>query len=303
MRMLVGLLIVMIISVISNLLVFGQFMDASTNRTVLSMLFTTIIFFTIVFPNATFIVPADTAWILENPFKPEIVGDNSEEFSGYREIRAQTEFQAGFHWKYPWERFLVSIDMKRTIIVEGDKKKTYTMGNGNTVMVQWQFLCTPLPGCLINYNRSNEEDIRLQIKTRVERWLQGKIGSMSSVSFGKAQIDEFKESFEFVFGGPKTIDEMERKFGIWAGTPEIFYIGNPPKIEEGKNFAESIGPLFAAAKDMVTKAEGGLSYEAALKIASMLRAAESGGEVSFVDIAGAIGQQKKKGGGNGEQRR
>ena len=229
---------------------------------------TSLLYFSLVFPNVTFIVPENKAWIMVNRFVPESLLVQAR-FSGNRDIRAQKEFQAGFHWKYLWETKAEDgeINMKKVILVESDDDATYTMRNGKTIKIKYQVLVVPLPGNIVNHFRTREEDIKRRIKARAEKFLQGHIGKLLVIKFDKTQQDILKKAFEKVWGGPDVIDDEERELGIWTGTPEVYDIGNPKGVEDALNWQTNMATAINIAKQMVINSGNQMPFEQAMKIA------------------------------------
>ena len=164
-------------------------------------------YFRYVFPHCTCQVKSGRALIVANKYVPESA-KKRRKYSGYREIRAQKEFQAGFHWIYFWEEPFLDVDMSRQIPVEHDIESVYTLKGGKKLIrIKWRVFCTPLVGDIVNFARTREEDIIRRVKDRVESFLQGEVGSMSHIGFDSKQKEQLNKKFENVFLGPDHIDK------------------------------------------------------------------------------------------------
>lgn len=206
-------------------------------------------------------------------------------FTGYRHIKAQWESQSGFHFKYPWDVKAVEIDMQIVIVVQGDKNNRFTLKGGQTISLRYIVRAIPLPGRLVNFNRTNKDDIIRRIKARVEAWLQGYVGGLEATGFDKNAIDSFKRNFELCFGGLERIDPDEEAMGIWTGTPEITDIENPKEVEAARNLETEMEAIAKSAKRLVEVSGGKLSYNDALKMVLLGK----GAKMDFVQIAGVLG--------------
>lgn len=239
-------------------------------------------------PNFCFLVPADHAYVMSN----SLIRESSarlDTFSGYREIVAQREYQAGFYWRYPWDVLNHDVNMSRKIIINEDVGKLYTLKDKKTVRIEWQIIVTPLPGNILNYIKTSEADITARVKIRVRKFIQGYIGNLNNVDFGKVGQEAFKKEFEKVFGGPTVIDDIdERPLGIWTGTPEIVSIEQPEDVQEGINTEQILAAITDSAKTMVTASNGQMDFDAAMRAATIVFASKHGGKVDFVELAGKL---------------
>lgn len=265
----------------------------------ISIIATSLIYFWGVFPNCTFIVPENKAWIMANSFFPESAVPTAQ-FSGNRNVRAQKEFQAGFHWKFPWDKKGEEIDMQKIIAVEGNPEETYTLAGGQSTKLKYQVLVVPLPGRIVNFNRTKEKDIIRKVKARAEGFLQEYIGGQSVVTFGKEWKDALKARFEGLYGGPEIIDPEEEAMGIWTGTPEIYDIGQPKEVEDARNFEIQMQSVIKTAERMVRVSKDKMKFNEAMKMALVGRGQA---KIDFVELTGLLGGQtrnqktnKRKGG-------
>ena len=233
------------------------------------------IYFKWIFPYCTFIVPADKAWIMSNQFVNESAKFQAE-FTGYRKIRAQKEFQAGFHWKYPWETTNLEIDMSRQAAIQQRPEEIYTLKDGNLVIIRWRIFYGPLPGSLVNFIRTKPDLIEHRIRDRVERFIQSTIGELEQIGYGRHQLDLFKEKFEEIYGGPNTIDPEERELGVWTGTPEILDIDEPRDAQEVRYILDTASKAVEASK-------GKMSFEEARGI--LLASKINGTQVDVLELA------------------
>ncbi len=266
---------------------------------IISATFACITYFPFIFPHVTFIVPENKAWIMSNRFVAESAEPTST-FSGSRTIEAQKEFQAGFHWKYPWDVLAEGgeIDMKKVIPVEDTEGATYTLRTGKTMTLKYQVLIVPLPGYVVNFFRTREKDIVRRVKARAEAFLQGYIGSLDIVSFGEEQIKNIQEAFEKEWGGKDFLDPEEIELGIWTGTPEVYDISNPKDVEDARNFEKQMDSVIAVANKMVRKSKNQMPHAQAMKLALVGRGQA---KIDFLELSGALpiasGQRGKKKGG------
>ncbi len=253
---------------------------------VISLVFTSLVYFMGVFPYVTFIVPENKAWIMANRFSTESA-EQTVTFSGSRDITAQKEFQAGFHWKYPWEDLAEGgeIDMKKVIAVEHTEGSSYTLKTGQTIDLKYQVLVVPLPGYIINFFRTREADIKRRVKARSEAFFQGYIGDLDVVDFGKEQIEDLEEAFELEWKGQNELDPEEIEQGIWTGTPEVYDISNPKEIEDARNFERQMDSIISAAHKMVEKSKGKMPYEQAFKLALVGRGQA---KIDFLELSGVL---------------
>ena len=241
----------------------------------LVIIITSVIYFKLIFPHCTFIVPADKAWIMSN----QLYNESSEfqsEFSGYRKIRAQKEFQAGFHWKYPWEVTNLEIDMSRQAAIQQRPEEVYTLKDGKLVIIRWRIFYGPLPGSLVDFIRTRPDQIELRVRDRVERFIQALVGELDQVGYGRHQLDQFKSRFEEIYGGPNTIDSEERELGIWTGTPEILDIDEP-------RAAQDIKAILDTAVKAVNESGGKMTFEEARGI--ILSSKVGGANVDVLELA------------------
>lgn len=285
----VGIIIFPIIQLIPFILVLLGVISLFTSLCLGTILWAAI-YFGLVFPSVSFIVPADRAYMMSNSFIQES-SERLTAFSGYREIKAQTEYQAGFYWRYPWETLSHDVDMQRRIIIQEDPERVYTFKDGKkTIRIEWQVVVTPLPGSIQNYIKTREEDIIVKVKARVQKFIQGHIGGMDNADFGDIGQEKFKAAFEKVFKGPTEIDDIdERPLGIWTGTPEIVDIDEPKEVQKGRNIQQVIEALTQAAMDMVVKSGNTIDFDKAIRAAYVVYAAENGGgEINIVELTGKL---------------
>ncbi len=260
-------------------------------------------------------VPANRGWIISNPWIREkdaivvsgpvvqmtltanhqliskIRGVNTD-FTGYRHTRAQWEAQAGIMPTLPWEKAIAEIDMRKIILVKGEKE-TYTLADKSTIVIEWQIQVSPLPGFIANFNKMHEEDIRKLVKIRAQKFLQGFIGSLSSVGFGSAQQEAIKQGFELLFGGEGFIDVEEQEMGIWTSTPRIIDIDQPKKVQDARNTQDELAFITQSAVDTWNSFEQKISPESALQHAGRAYIVSKGGDLSLVDFGGVFGGGKK----------
>lgn len=284
----IGIVIFPIVQLIPFILVLLDTISLFTSLCLGTMLWAAV-YFGLVLPSVSFIVPADRAYVMSNSFIQES-SERLTTFSGHREIKAQIEYQAGFHWRYPWETLSHDVDMQRKIIINEDPDRVYTLKGGKTVRIEWQVIVTPLPGSIKNYIRTREEDIQVRIKTRIQKFIQGYIGDLTDTDFGTEGQKKFKKEFEKVFGGPTAIDDIdERPLGVWTGTPEIIDIDEPKDVQKGRNIQQVIEALTQAALDMVVKSGNTIDFDKAIRAAYVVYAAESGGgEINIVELTGKL---------------
>lgn len=296
MRMAFGLSIGLVIWLVTAFFV-GMFVEVVWLSNVLSIITTSFIYFSLVFPHVTFIVPADMAWIMVNPFTMEPL-DLRLNPLGFRRVVGQTEFQFGFHWKYPWEGFGVQVEMKREIKVKSDKDRTYTFKDGHTIKIDWQITIVALPGQIVNFNKTKEEDMVLRVKTRAEAFFQGYIGSINGLGFGKEAREQLEAEFENLYDGDEQLHDEEIMLGIWTGSPEIYDMGNPTMVEEAKNLEIVSNDLMDAAIRVSERSKGTVKISEALQFVVKLRATQGGqGKIDFVELGGMLGgksQSSKK---------
>lgn len=233
------------------------------------------LYFKYIFHHCTFTVPADRAWIISDPFVSESSAYQST-FSGYREIRAQKEFQAGFHWKYPWEKPSVEIDMSRQGTLQQRPDEVYTLKNDKLVIIRWRLFWGPLAGSLVNFIKTNPSEIEKRLRDRVEKFLQGVVGKVDETGYGREQLNLFKMRFEEEFGPPTQIDDEERNLGIWTGSPEVIDIDAP-------RTAQDITGILDAASKAVVASGGKMTFEEARGI--ILASKVNGSNVDVLEIA------------------
>lgn len=278
MRLIFGLTTGIVIIILIGLIVIPISIWTNTDMIValgLIVVISSMIYFNLVFPYCTFNVPPDRAWIIANPFVSESA-DYQKRFSGYRKITAQKEFQAGFHWKYPWEKPNLEVDMSRQIDLQHKPEEVYTLKSGELVIIRWRIFYGPLPGSLVNFIKTRPEYITQRLRDRVEKFLQSMIGETDKIGFGKEQLESFKRRFEGIYGGPYVIDEEERNLGIWTGTPEILDIDAPRSAQE-------ITAILKAATDAVAESKGQMTFEEARGI--ILASRVSGTEINVLELA------------------
>ncbi len=234
-----------------------------------------IIYFRWLFPYFTCIVPADRAWVISN----SLVSESSKkrtEFSGYREIKAQRELQAGFHWRFPWENSAKVIDMTRLITVESDETDIYTLKGGKEfVIISWRIFYGPLPGSIVNYIKTRPMHITTRISDRARTYLQGAIGKLKEINFDKAQQESLRNGFEAIYKGPEHIDTEEEELGVWTGTPNIIDIDQPKTKQEISIILDTV---MKAVKD----SNGEMTFAEARDI--ILGASTRGVDYNIVDI-------------------
>lgn len=254
-------------------------------------IFGAIVYFIFVFPYVSFVVPAGWAWLMSDSFKQES-SEKIIKFSGFRKIVAQTEFQAGFHWKYPWETKAYEVSMNRNFIIEGEDGDVYTFKGGEKLIkIKWQVAVVPLPGNIKNYRKTPEAEIEIRVKNKVKAFIQGYIGDLkgTKIDFGSKGREEFKKSFEEVYGGQEIIDEIdERPMGIWTGTPEIVKIDELKGAQDAKIFQQVVDSVIQTAEEMVKKSNGKMPFGSAMHAAYILYAAEKGGKVDVLQLAGKL---------------
>ncbi|MEK9200997.1 MAG: hypothetical protein AAB909_03425 [Patescibacteria group bacterium] len=95
----IGIVIFPIVQLIPFILVLLDTISLFTSLCLGTMLWAAV-YFGLVLPSVSFIVPADRAYVMSNSFIQES-SERLTTFSGHREIKAQIEYQAGFHWRYP----------------------------------------------------------------------------------------------------------------------------------------------------------------------------------------------------------
>jgi len=255
-----------------------------------SIIVSSLIYFMGIFPKMIIIVPENQAWVMANRFKNES-SDKTEEFSGYRKIKAQTEFQAGLHWIYPWEEKGEEVNMKRIIPVEGDPEETYTLADRSTVKLKFLVSVVPLPGYIVNFVRHDEEDIIKRVRAKAMAFLQGEIGKMEKASFNKKTMEGIQAKFEDLYGGPKHLEDDEKDLGIWTSTPQIFDISLPKEVEQAINEANIIQQAMDKADEMVRRSNGKMSYGEAMKWASV---SQGKAGIGILEMAGLAGNSNKK---------
>ena len=269
-----GLIMLLIIGIIITMI--AIMMGADPIFTIGTIIITwAISYFKLVFPYCFFETPQDKAWIIANPLTPESAGFQST-FSGYREIRGQWETQAGYHWKYPWEKPNWEVDMTRQIPLENGVEEVYTLAEDQLVIIRWRIFYGPLPGSIVNFIKTKPEYISTRIRDRVVKFLQGIVGEKQRVGYDRNQLEEFRTRFEKVFGGPNEIDAEERSLGIWTGTPEILDIDKPRSAQE-------ITAILKAASDAVRESNGKMTFEEARGI--ILASKVNGTQVDILEIA------------------
>lgn len=240
---------------------------------------TLVLYFIFVFPYVSCVVPPDKGWVMSNTLKQE---DSHPlmQFSGYRAIVAQTEYQAGFHWIYPWEKLATEVDMTRKIrvtheevdatgkVVAGDgREKLYTMKEGKRLIrLKYLVLTTALPGNLVNFIKMEERDIILQVQARAEKFLQGFIGNTDAVEFGTLFQERLKTAFQKIYGGKENIDDEERQGGFWTGEPLVYDIDEPTDVQVARELSQSWGVYQKLASDMVEASKGQTSFEQAMSL-------------------------------------
>lgn len=244
-----------------------------------------LVYFKMVFPYASTKVPPNKAWTFANSFISESSAEQGE-FSGYRTIIAQKEFQAGFHWKFFWEYPDKEVDMRRQIIIENDPDTNpYTLKDEKQIRIKWQVFCEPLPGNIVNFLKTRPESIERRVRNRGDAFVQGYVGGLTEIEFDKTQMDNLKAAFEHIYGGPNYIDEEERNLGIWTGTPEIIDIDQPVEVQEAQNYKQRMEKIIEIANAMVEASGGKLGYDHALKLALV---GSGDANIDFVELAGTL---------------
>ena len=260
----------------------------------LSLVIASSIFYKKVLGNFLVIVPENKAWIISNAFKDEEVSENSLTETGYRNIKAQRELQAGIHFIYPWESKAEEIDMKWFNSIgskEEDGGNSYTLKNGRTVKIAWQVRVVPLPGFLVNFNRSDKKDIERKVRARAEAFFQGYIGNLELVQFGNEQKKDIEKAFENLWGGESTKDDQEKELGVWTGTPEVFDISNPKDVEIQMNWEAIMLSTTTIAKRMVEESGNKMSFQDAMRLALI---GQGKAKMEMVDVVGLLGGGGKK---------
>lgn len=260
----------------------------------LSLLIASSIFYSKVLGNFLVIVPENKAWIISNAFRDEEVSEDSLTETGYRNIRAQRELQAGLHFIYPWESKAEEIDMKWfNSIASAEGGNSYTMKGGRTIKISWQVRVVPLPGFLVNFNRSDKKDIERKVRARAEAFFQGYLGDREFITFGKEQKETIEKAFEDLWGGESHQDNQEQELGVWTGTPEVFDISNPKEVEEQRNLETIMLSATKIARSMVDESGGKMSFQDAMKLALI---GQGKVKMEMVDVVGLLG-----GGGGGKK--
>lgn len=245
----------------------------------ISMIVALIPYFWFIFPYCHIVVPADVAWIVES-LKRESSKEQVES-TGYRDIVAQKEFQAGFHWIFFWERPGKSVDMTRSVIVNSERDERYTLSNGKSMLIVWRIYYGPLVGNVVNYIRTDPESTKTKVRDRVRGFLQDKVGEMEKLGFGEEQKKKLCTDFALVYGGPKHIDDEERALGIQTGDgPEIVDIDEPRDVSELRNILTTV-------LETVEKSGGKMTYEQARGI--LLASKANNMNLSAIEILGTRG--------------
>ncbi len=256
-------------------------------------------YFWLIFPALTFDVLGDEAWIMVNPWMTEST-HHEETFLGFRTIKAQREFHSGFHWRWPREYKVRSVELNRRILVVPEAGEVITTRDGKTYRVEWFVVVTPLPGYLVNFTKTNEEDVKKQVKGRVVQFLQGFFGDLESrsVKFDKRQLERIRIKFEKIFQGEEHLDDLEINLGIWTGTPKVVKVRQSSITEEARQLTQAIRDFSVAAKELVRSSAGSLKFREALGLIMMFQQnITAGGEqLSYVDATSfLLGMGGKKG--------
>jgi hypothetical protein len=249
-----------------------------------------------VLPNCTINVSANKAIIVSDNLKNEDSQVESS-FSGNRVIKAQRELQAGFHWKYFWEKPVAEVDMSRQRTIENDPddpKKQYTLKDRKLIKIKWRIFYAPLPGSIVKLNRTKPEDIKKRIYDRVDGFVQGFVGELESIGFGQKQMDEMREAYIARFKDNEHIDDEEKEMGIWTSNLEVIDFDDPKEVQQARNFEEVMLTNIRLANKIVNESNGKIHPNDALK---MVLVGSGKANIDFIELAGILpssqGGQKK----------
>lgn len=261
----------------------------------MSLVVTSFIYFPYILPKLLRKVKADEGEIWANPWLREsAVATRS--FSGYRSIHAQVERQAGYHFMFPGEYLVKTIEMPRIMVLEGNPQEPFTLKGGRTLRFKYIVPFVVMPGRLIAFNRHSEEHIKRKVKTRCDGYLQGYIGDRRSLGFGSAAMEELKDGFEYLYGEDDEIDDDEWNMGIQIGTPTLYDVDNPDDVAKAKNLVTIMNTMMDIASDMVARSGNQLKFNEALKMALV---SSGSADIEFLEVAGnlfGMPTDRKKGG-------
>ena len=178
--------------------------------------------------------------VVVNQFRSNVMPtDSAESISALgKQMDSAREVSAGYHGKWPWER-VVTVDLRRHIVIGGELK-AYTKDNVEINAV-WLATLTPLSGQLTNYLRWTESARKAFFEGAFQE-------TIISLAKAKNETDIFneitsnnpesiKKKFGERFGGEKTANEEEERFGTFTNSPII------KAIERSENYrkaAESV---------------------------------------------------------------
>lgn len=270
----------------------SRLLPYSINQHGVALIVGCILYFLFVFPYCTINVPPDRAWVVANEFKTESAMEQAE-FTGFREIRAQKEFGAGFHWIFFWEFSDKEVNLTRQILIENDENEPYTLADGNTIIVKWQIFAQILPGNVVNYIRHRPKDIQTRIGNRTDGFVQGYFGAKKAeeVTFDQAQLLDLKREYTSPpprgFGPQRLIDDDERALGVWVGDIEAFDIDQAKIVQEGRNISTKVSMFLKLADDLLAK---GMPFESVWKFITALA---TNTKIELVELGGFLPKGKK----------
>lgn len=239
----------------------------------------------------TFYTKVNEGNLLSDSFKAESSAVQTS-FTGNRRLKALTEYQAGWHWRFPHEEVVSAVDMTRQIIITHDDGEAYTLPSKELLEIKYQVVVVPLPGNISNYIQTPPKEIRRQVKARVTAFIQGYVGRLTSVQeiFTDAGFKAFEEAFEEKFGAAHVIEDFERNLGIWTSTAAITDVDEPKAVQESRNKAQGIKLIMDKAHEIVTNSidkttkKPTITEKEALEFAYNFLIASGNAQVSVVDL-------------------
>lgn len=225
-------------------------------------------------------VKPDTAMILGNQMIRDDIPETEGERTKMFHRKSLREVQAGFKGKFPWEVEVESVNIRAAEPI-GTKGKPLKVTTQNQIPleIEWQVILTPLPGYLVNLIRKGDDNSKSFFEAEFTRHITAWVKEKDEKDVYKSALDS---DFCNHLGGPDSIHEDEKEYGMFTNKPKIISIDRDKKYQEATQaevIATNIGNAGKVMQTIFTNGDLKPDPNVALVLASAAAGVQTSGVV------------------------